>query len=100
MNIVNPNGLFGQTLRFAKLKPAYELKNTLLLLDEATSVLEAAMQHRTTLVVAHRLATIQKANRIVVLEASRVVDIGRHDELVAHGGLYAKLATMQFGLEA
>ncbi len=89
------------------------LKNPpLLLLDEATSALdaeservvqaalEAAMQHRTTLVIAHRLATIQKADRIVVLEAGRIVDIGRHDELVARGGLYAKLAAMQFGLES
>ncbi|MFG6489590.1 ABC transporter transmembrane domain-containing protein [Roseateles sp. BYS78W] len=89
------------------------LKNPpLLLLDEATSALdaeservvqaalEAAMQHRTTLVIAHRLATIQKADRIVVLEAGRIVDIGRHDELVARGGLYAKLAAMQFGLQS
>ena len=88
------------------------LKNPpLLLLDEATSALdaeservvqaalEAAMLDRTTLVIAHRLATIQKADRIVVLEAGRIVDIGRHDELVARGGLYAKLAAMQFGLE-
>ncbi|PZP28473.1 MAG: ABC transporter [Roseateles depolymerans] len=88
------------------------LKNPpLLLLDEATSALdaeservvqaalEAAMQHRTTLVIAHRLATIQKADRIVVMEAGRIVDIGRHDELVARGGLYAKLAAMQFGME-
>jgi ATP-binding cassette subfamily B protein len=87
------------------------LKNPpLLLLDEATSALdaeservvqaalEAAMQHRTTLVIAHRLATIQKADRIVVLDAGRIADIGRHDELVARGGLYAKLAAMQFGL--
>jgi len=89
------------------------LKNPpLLLLDEATSALdaeservvqaalEAAMQDRTTLVIAHRLATIQKADRIVVLDAGRIVDIGRHDELVARGGLYAKLAAMQFGLVA
>jgi ATP-binding cassette subfamily B protein len=88
------------------------LKNPpLLLLDEATSALdaeservvqaalEAAMQHRTTLVIAHRLATIQKADRIVVLDAGRIVDIGRHEELVARGGLYAKLAAMQFGLK-
>jgi len=89
------------------------LKNPpLLLLDEATSALdaeservvqaalEAAMRHRTTLVIAHRLATIQKADRIVVLDAGRIVEIGRHEELVARGGLYAKLAAMQFGLEA
>jgi len=87
------------------------LKNPpLLLLDEATSALdaeservvqaalEAAMQHRTTLVIAHRLATIQKADRIVVLDQGRIVDIGRHEALVARGGLYAKLAAMQFGL--
>jgi ATP-binding cassette subfamily B protein len=87
------------------------LKNPpLLLLDEATSALdaesermvqaalEAAMQHRTTLVIAHRLATVQRADRIVVLEAGRIVDIGRHAELVARGGLYARLAAMQFDL--
>jgi ATP-binding cassette subfamily B protein len=88
------------------------LKNPpLLLLDEATSALdaeservvqaalEAAMQHRTTLVIAHRLATIQKADRIVVLDAGRIVDIGRHEELINRDGLYAKLAAMQFGLK-
>jgi ATP-binding cassette subfamily B protein len=87
------------------------LKNPpLLLLDEATSALdaeservvqaalEAAMADRTTLVIAHRLATVQKADRIVVLDQGQIVDIGRHDELVARGGLYAKLAAMQFGL--
>ncbi len=89
------------------------LKNPpLLLLDEATSALdaesermvqaalEAAMAHRTTIVIAHRLATVLKADRIVVLEAGRIVDIGTHDELVARGGLYARLAAMQFGMEA
>jgi ATP-binding cassette, subfamily B, bacterial len=88
------------------------LKNPpLLLLDEATSALdaesermvqaalEAAMRDRTTLVIAHRLATVLKADRIVVMEAGRIVDIGRHDELVARGGLYARLAAMQFDLE-
>ena len=85
------------------------LKNPpLLLLDEATSALdaesermvqaalEAAMKDRTTLVIAHRLATVLRADRIVVLEAGRIVDIGSHAELVARGGLYARLAAMQF----
>ena len=88
------------------------LKNPpLLLLDEATSALDAesermvqaalerAMTGRTTLVIAHRLATVQRADRIVVMEAGRIVDIGSHDALVARGGLYARLAAMQFGLE-
>ncbi|MBL8323934.1 MAG: ATP-binding cassette domain-containing protein [Rubrivivax sp.] len=89
------------------------LKNPpLLLLDEATSALdaesermvqaalEAAMKNRTTLVIAHRLATVQRADRIVVMEAGRIVDVGRHEQLVARGGLYARLAAMQFGMEA
>jgi ATP-binding cassette, subfamily B, bacterial len=89
------------------------LKNApILLLDEATSALDAqsehmvqaalerAMQGRTTLVIAHRLATIQKANRIVVLDKGRIVEIGKHDELVARAGAYAKLAALQFGATA
>ena len=88
------------------------LKNPpLLLLDEATSALdaeseravqaalEAAMKDRTTLVIAHRLATVQRADRIVVMEAGEIVDSGKHHELVARGGLYARLAAMQFSAE-
>ncbi|MEY4750950.1 MAG: hypothetical protein RIQ60_3164 [Pseudomonadota bacterium] len=88
------------------------LKNPpILLLDEATSALdaesermvqaalEAAMRNRTTLVIAHRLATVQKADRIVVLDAGHIVEQGSHAELLAQGGLYARLTAMQFNLE-
>ncbi|MBP9184119.1 MAG: ATP-binding cassette domain-containing protein [Fuscovulum sp.] len=79
-----------------------------LLLDEATSALDAESeravqaaverlaQGRTTLVVAHRLATVKKADRIVVFDKGRIVAEGRHDDLVAEGGLYARLARLQF----
>ena len=84
----------------------------ILLLDEATSALDAenerlvqkaldeAMIGRTTLVIAHRLATVLSADRIVVMEDGRVVDEGRHSELVSRGGLYARLAELQFGNQA
>ncbi len=85
------------------------LKNPpLLLLDEATSALDAesermvqaalesAMKDRTTLVIAHRLATVQRADRIVVMEAGKIVETGTHAQLAASGGLYARLAALQF----
>ena len=88
------------------------LKNPpLLLLDEATSALDAesermvqaalesAMKDRTTLVIAHRLATVQRADRIVVMEAGQIVEVGTHASLSAGGGLYARLAAMQFDME-
>ena len=85
------------------------LKNPpLLLLDEATSALDAesermvqaalesAMKDRTTLVIAHRLSTVQRADRIVVLDGGRIVESGTHTTLSAAGGLYARLAKLQF----
>ncbi len=85
------------------------LKNPpLLLLDEATSALDAesermvqaalesAMKDRTTLVIAHRLSTVQRADRIVVLEAGQIVETGTHAQLIHSGGLYSRLAALQF----
>ncbi len=84
----------------------------ILLLDEATSALDAEsealvqralqrlMAGRTTLVIAHHLATVQKADRIFVMDKGRIVEEGTHAELVGKGGLYSRLAEMQFSVEA
>ena len=84
----------------------------ILLLDEATSALDseseaavqravwAAAEGRTTLVIAHRLSTVRRADRIIVMEEGRIVEQGSHDELVRAGGLYARLAELQFVSEA
>jgi subfamily B ATP-binding cassette protein MsbA len=88
------------------------LKNApILILDEATSALdseserhvqealESLMVGRTTLVIAHRLSTIENADRIVVLDQGRIAEIGRHDELLARSGIYAKLHRIQYSRE-
>ena len=79
-----------------------------MLLDEATSALDAnsermvqaalerAMEDRTTLVIAHRLATVKKASPLLVLENGELIESGEHDALVAQNGLYTKLAKLQF----
>ncbi len=79
-----------------------------LLLDEATSALDAESERlvqqavetvakgRTTIVIAHRLATVKQADRIVVMDEGRIVAQGRHEDLVAQEGLYARLARLQF----
>jgi len=84
----------------------------ILLLDEATSALDsesetlvqraldAIMQGRTTLVIAHRLATVTRADRILVLDEGRLVEEGTHQSLLGNGGIYARLAELQFATDA
>jgi len=97
----------GQRQRLAIARAIY--KNApILILDEATSALDSEseravqqaldtlMRGRTTLVIAHRLSTIERADRIVAMEAGRVVEQGTHAELLAAGGLYARLHAIQF----
>jgi len=83
----------------------------ILLLDEATSALdsesermvqqalEQLMKQRTTVIIAHRLATVQRADRIAVIDRGRLAGMGRHAELLSANGLYARLAQLQFGME-
>jgi subfamily B ATP-binding cassette protein MsbA len=97
----------GQRQRLAIARALY--KNApILVLDEATSsldteaerevqdALDALMRGRTTFVIAHRLSTVRRADRILVLKDGRIVEEGRHDELMTAGGEYARLYSMQF----
>jgi subfamily B ATP-binding cassette protein MsbA len=101
----------GQRQRLAIARALY--KNApVLILDEATSALDSAserfvhqalqqlMAGRTTLIVAHRLSTIEHADRVVVLDEGKLVESGTHTELLARGGLYARLHALQRGTSA
>src|SRR5204863_8998664 len=97
----------GQRQRLAIARAIYQ-DAPLLILDEATSALdseserlvqqalETLMKGRTSIVIAHRLSTVERADRIVAIEAGRVVEQGSHAALLAHGGLYARLHALQF----
>jgi ABC-type multidrug transport system fused ATPase/permease subunit len=102
------NALSGGERQRIALARAFLKDAPILLLDEATSALDAESEAlvtaaiarlsagRTTIVIAHRLATVRDADWILVLEAGQIVEQGRHGELVAKGGLYARLADLQF----
>jgi subfamily B ATP-binding cassette protein MsbA len=99
----------GERQRIAIARAIYK-DAPILLLDEPTSsldseaeakvqtALEGLMRGRTVLMIAHRLSTVKKADLICVLDQGRIVEIGRHDELVAKGGLYTRLHRTQFGI--
>jgi subfamily B ATP-binding cassette protein MsbA len=97
----------GQRQRMAIARAIYK-DAPILILDEATSALdseserlvqqalEVLMRGRTSIVIAHRLSTIERADRIIALDAGRVIEQGSHAQLIAHGGLYARLHALQF----